>query len=77
MADNEEAWTGLRFQIEEVRDAGEQVVVIGQLAARAYTTGADVRARLAMLFEFRDDLLAGARTYTDVEEALQAAGLAG
>jgi ketosteroid isomerase-like protein len=75
MADNEEAWEELRFDAEALRDAGERVVVIGQLSARARITGADVRTRLAMLFEFRGGQISKARTYTDVEEALEAAGL--
>ena len=58
-----------------LRDAGERVVAIGQLSARARGTGAEVSARLAMLFEFRGAQLSKARSYTDVEEALEAAGL--
>jgi ketosteroid isomerase-like protein len=74
-ADNEEAWEELRFDVEALRDAGERVVAIGQLSARARITGADVRTRLAMLFEFRGDQVSKARTYADVDEALEAAGL--
>ena len=74
-ADNDESWEELRFDAEALRDAGERVVAIGQLSARARGTGAPVAARLAMLFEFRGDQLSKARTYTDVPEALEAAGL--
>jgi ketosteroid isomerase-like protein len=75
-ADNDESWEGLRFDVEAFRDAGERVVAIGQLSARARGTGAEVNARLAMLFEFRGDRLSKARSYTDVAEGLKAAGLA-
>jgi ketosteroid isomerase-like protein len=75
-ADTEESWEELRFDAEALRDAGERVVAIGQLSARARVTGADVRGRIAMLFEFRGDKISKVRTYTDVEEALEAAGLA-
>jgi ketosteroid isomerase-like protein len=74
-ADSDESWEELRFDLEALRDAGERVVAIGQLSARARATGAEVGARMAMLFEFRGDRLSKARSYTDVEEALEAAGL--
>ena len=37
--------------------------------------GSYVAARLALLFEFRGDQLSKARSYADVAEALEAAGL--
>jgi ketosteroid isomerase-like protein len=74
-ADNEEAWEELRFDAEALRDAGDRVVAIGQLSARARVTGADVTTRLAMLLEFRGGQFSKLRTYPDVEEALEAAGL--
>jgi ketosteroid isomerase-like protein len=73
--DNDESWADLRFEAEEFRDAGERVVGIGQLTARARLTGADVRARLAMLLEFRDDRISRVETYVDIGDALKAAGL--
>jgi ketosteroid isomerase-like protein len=74
-ADNEEAWEELRFDAEALREAGERVVAVGQVSARARVTGADVKARVAMLFEFRGDKFSKLRTYVDVDEALEAAGL--
>jgi ketosteroid isomerase-like protein len=73
--DSEESWEELRFAAEALRAAGERVVAIGQLSARAGVTGADVRGRIAVLFEFRGDKISKVRTYVDVEEALEAAGL--
>ena len=73
--DTEESWEEIRFDAEALRDAGERVVAIGQLSARARETGAEVAARLAMIFEFRGDRLSKARSYADVDEALRAAGL--
>jgi ketosteroid isomerase-like protein len=74
-ADSDESWEEVRFDAEALRDAGERVVAIGQLSARARGTGAEVSARLALLFEFRGDRLSKARTYSNVQEALEAAGL--
>jgi ketosteroid isomerase-like protein len=74
-ADNDDAWEELHFEPEAVRDTGEQVVVIGQLSARARATGADVTARLAMVLELRDGQFSKLQTYVDVAAALEAAGL--
>ncbi len=74
--DSEEAWEEIRFDPEALRDGGERVVAIGHLSARARGTGAEVSARVAMLFEFSGGQLSKARSYSDVAEALEAAGLA-
>ncbi len=74
-ADNDEAWEELRFDAEALHEAGDRVVAVGQFPARARVTGADVTTRLAMLFEFRGGHFSKLRTYADVEDALQAAGL--
>ena len=74
--DSEEAWEVIRFDPEALRDGGERVVAIGHLSARARGTGAEVSARVAMLFEFSGGQLSKARSYSDVAEALEAAGLA-
>ncbi len=74
-ADSDEAWEEIRFDPETIRDGGERVVAIGHLSARARGTGAEVSARLAMFFEFRRGQLSNARIYSDVKDALEAAGL--
>jgi ketosteroid isomerase-like protein len=73
LADSEESWDQLRFEADEVRELGERVVVIGQLTGRARLTGAEVGTRLAMLYEFAGDKVSAARTFANVEEALEAA----
>ena len=74
-ADSREAWEEIRFDPEGLRSAGKRVVAIGHLSARARGTGAEVSARVAMLYEFRGGKLSHARSYSDVGEALKAAGL--
>ena len=74
-ADTDESWAEIRFDAEVLRDGGERVVAIGELSARARGTGAEVSARIAMLFEFIGGQLSKARSYSDVEEALKVAGL--
>jgi ketosteroid isomerase-like protein len=73
--DTEEAWEEIRFDPESFRNAGDRVVAIGDLSARARVTGVDVRARLALVLEFRGDRVSKLRTFANVEEALEAAGL--
>ena len=74
-ADSDESWEEIRFDAEALRDGGEQVVAIGQLLARARGTRADVNAKVALRFEFTGGQLSKLRTYSEVEEALEAAGL--
>ena len=74
-ADTYESWEEIRFESEALRDGGDRVVAIGQLSGRAQETGAEVSTRLALLFEFRGDRLSKARSYLDIEEALDVAGL--
>ena len=76
-ADSDESWEEIRFDAEALRDGGERVVAIGQLSGRARSTGAEVSARLAMLFEFRGGQLSTARSYSDVGEPSETAGLSG
>ena len=71
----EEAWEEIRFKPEALHDGGEQVVVIGELSARGRGTGAAVSARTALLFEFRGGRLQRGKSYSDIEKALEAAGL--
>lgn len=73
--DNDESWAELRFEAEEFRDAGEQVVVIGEVVARARLTGADVHTKAALLLEFKGNRVSRVETYVDIAKALQVAGL--
>ena len=74
-ADTQEVWEEPHFEAETLRSAGDRVLAIGRLSARARGSGAEVTASLAMLFEFRGERFSRLRTYADVEEALEAAGL--
>lgn len=77
MAENEKTWERIRFEPEEYRSGDDTVVAIGRLVARARVTGADVEMRVAMLMEFDGERLSSGRTYTEVGDALDAAGLSG
>src|ERR671910_2945165 len=70
-------WDEIRFEPEEILDAGEQVVALVRMVARGRASGAQVDARLAHLYELREGRgmrVLRVRTFFDRERALEAAG---
>jgi ketosteroid isomerase-like protein len=63
------------IDIEEVVDAGDQVIVVARQRGKARQGGPPVEQRLAQVWTFRDGLIARMNMYADGEEALEAAGL--
>jgi hypothetical protein len=39
-----EEWDGVRFEVDEIRDAGEQMVGFGRMRARGRASGVDLEA---------------------------------
>jgi|EndMetStandDraft_3_1072993.scaffolds.fasta_scaffold210004_2 ketosteroid isomerase-like protein len=74
-ADTDEAWERIQFDPESVREGNDRVVAIGRLATRGRGTGVDLDTRFALVLEFRGDKVSKLRAYTEIEEALEAAGL--
>jgi uncharacterized protein len=71
-------WEEIRFEPEEILDAGDQVVALVRMVARGRASGAQVDARLAHLYELREGRgmrVLRVRTFFDRERALEAAGL--
>jgi ketosteroid isomerase-like protein len=64
-----------RFEVEEVRDLGDQVLALLHETARGASSGVHVDQRPAFLFEFRDARIVRMRAYLDRAEALRAVGL--
>ncbi len=65
----------MRFELDRALDCGDAVVGIGAVAGTGAGSRADVRVPLAIVYRFRDGLIAEAREYLDPAEALKAAGL--
>jgi ketosteroid isomerase-like protein len=65
-----------RFEIEEIVDAGDKVVVVNRQRARSSGRGGEVDMRNTWVFEFRDDRIARITPYWDRATALAAVGLA-
>jgi ketosteroid isomerase-like protein len=74
--DWQETLSGLRFVLDRVLDAGENVVGIGSVVGTGTGSGADVRVPIAFVFTVRDGLITRVEEYLDPREALEATGLA-
>jgi ketosteroid isomerase-like protein len=74
-----EEWLGSfddwSFDIEELFDAGDQVVTIVRHHGKAKHGGPEVEMRFAQVWTFRGGLGARMELYADRNEALEAAGL--
>ena len=73
------AWTDLRFEIEDIRDAGDQVVLlIGDQTQTGRKSGVAIEfPPHGFVFTVRDRKIVRAHWYPDQESALEAAGLSG
>ena len=76
LAEWTEGFENWSIDIEEVVDAGDQVVTLARQHAKARHGGPEVEMRLAQVWTFRDGLIARMEMYSDRAEALEAVGLA-
>jgi len=75
LAELAEDWEEVRFEIEETRDAGEQVVGIGRFRARGRASGVDIDVPLGVFTRMRRGKIVYTRLFSEPAEALEAAGL--
>jgi ketosteroid isomerase-like protein len=75
MADSQETFAELRNDLEEWRDLGDDVLLIGRLHARGRESAVEIESPIAWLITFRAGKIVHARGYLDTHEALEAAGL--
>jgi uncharacterized protein len=68
-------WDDWREEVEEMRDAGDRVLVISTQRARGKGSGVAWENRFAMLYEVRSGRIARWTIYDDLTEGLKAAGL--
>ena len=69
-------WEWARFLVDEILDAGEQVVALAHLNALGKVSGLELYYPIGIVLTIRDRLVVYARCYSDAAEALEAAGLA-
>jgi ketosteroid isomerase-like protein len=70
-----EAFERLTAQIEEIRDLGESVLVLGHFVVIARTTHIEFDTEVGLLMTFRDGKIATSHDYLSHQRALEAAGL--
>ena len=62
-------------EIEELRDVGDQVLVLITQRGRGKGSGAEVVINAAVLYEVKDGVISGLVAFTERADALEAAGL--
>jgi ketosteroid isomerase-like protein len=72
-----EDMSDVRYQIEEFRGAGEQVLAIAHGTGRGRRSGATSEFRQFLLYGLRNGRIVRMCAYVDKREALEAAGLSG
>jgi ketosteroid isomerase-like protein len=70
-----EDWEDVRFEIDETRDAGEQIVGIGRFRARGRASGVDLNVPLGVVTRVRRGKIVYTRLFSEPADALEAAGL--
>jgi ketosteroid isomerase-like protein len=75
LADFDQDWEYVRVEAEELRDAGDEVVVLGRLHARGRTSHIDLDVPMGFLWRFRDGKAVYGKTFSERADALRAAGL--
>ena len=70
-----EEWDDVRFEIDETRDAGEQVVGVGRFRARGRASGVDLNVPMGVLTRVRRKRIVYIRFFSEASDALEAAGL--
>jgi ketosteroid isomerase-like protein len=70
-----EDFEDVRFEIDEARDAGEQVVGIGRFRARGRASGVDLNVPLGVVQTVQRGKIVYIRFFSEPAQALEAAGL--
>ncbi len=71
-----EAWDDWRYELEELRDAGDdRVVAISRQYGRSKSTGVEVTMHFGQVWTLRNGIYIRMQMYATPAEALEAAGL--
>jgi ketosteroid isomerase-like protein len=71
----DESWEELFVEIGEARDGGDRVLALGRIRGQGRESGAPIDVEAASVAYFRDGLVTTLHNYTNLAEALEAAGL--
>jgi ketosteroid isomerase-like protein len=72
----DEAWTNLRIEVEDYREAGERVVALGVMRGAGMASHVEVASRFATVFVIENSQILIVDTYDSWKAGLEAAGLA-
>ena len=70
-----DSFTELQIEISEIQQAGDRVVGIGRIRTRGKGSGAESWSPFGAVMEFKNGKATQIRSYLDLREALEAAGL--
>jgi ketosteroid isomerase-like protein len=70
-----QSWENLRWEVEEIRDGGEQVLALGHIRGEGRDSGVAIDARAGWLAHFSEGRIAKFQTFANRDDALEAAGL--
>ena len=71
----DEAWTGLRIEIEEYREVGERVVALGVARGAGTSSHVELTSNFAAVLLVRDTQIVLVDSYSNWEDALEAAAV--
>ena len=74
-ADTDESWETLAFDPDEIRDLGDRVLLTGRLRGKGRQTGVEVDSRIGLIVSLANGKVTRFRTYANVADALEAAGV--
>ena len=69
----DEPWESFVVDEDEYREVDDQVVCVGQLHAKGRGSGLELDQPIAMVLWFEGDKIARARSFLDLDEAMEAA----
>ncbi len=70
-----EAWGGFTSQVQEIRDLGESLLLLGHLEVSGRTTGIELGQEFGQLVTFRDRKILRSQDFLSHAQAIEAAGL--
>jgi ketosteroid isomerase-like protein len=73
VSDAAENWKTNRIEVEELRELGDKIVLLGDQTAVGAMAGVPVTGKFAEIFEFEGDRIIRMRMFRDHTEALEAA----
>ena len=75
LRDQTETFAHVHIEVRRIEDLGDRILSTGRLTARGRASGASIESPHAVLVDMKNGKATLIRTYLDIDEALEAAGL--